>query len=263
MLWPMSYEKERPKKGPSGSPKATEIFLSLPGLNLHQQAMGPLERILQSKGHRLLRYQKAYFQHSGPFPKPEKLLEEWLLELDRLYLKATQNAKEVSLLGVSLGALLAVWWSLSRKKRFKRLLLVAPALRIRLFWRILFPFLGKILPQDFCFPSLGSSFYAQSKKTPLAAYQAVLLLESLLWKATKASFLDQSSLFLAARKGDPLVFAPIQKEFSHAFLHPLPFGFRGGGHLGVDSFTLGEKVFLELEQACFSWLSRTQNPIQS
>jgi pimeloyl-ACP methyl ester carboxylesterase len=246
------------------------VFLVLPGLNLAPAKLGPLQDFLLDRGHAVARPALTGYAPGDPEAWGRVRAGDWLADLDRAAAEIRQclPGAAVSLLGVSMGALLGLTWSLTRREPLRRAILLAPALQLK--WHLTSPLrvLGAALPGRLRLPSLGPAEYLAHRGTSLAAYMALLNLLKTFHAAmgsldgTGAAGIPPPQ-FLAYSPRDELLSMRYLARYSalapertrvHALAHrPL----RGGAHhLGIDAHTLGDSEWAALLGALASWLER-------
>lgn len=283
MPLPTKSDPKRPRSAPSGSPELNlslppqasaacrEVFLVLPGLNLAPAKLEPLREFLLAHGHAVALPALTGYAPADPEAWGRVRAGDWLADLDRATAEIRQclPGAAISLLGVSMGALLGLAWSLTRRKPLRRAILLAPALQLK--WHLAPPLrvLGAALPGRLRLPSLGPPEYLAHRGTSLAAYMALLdLLKTfhaamgrLDGAAGAAEVLPPQ--FLAYSPRDELLSLPYLARYSalapertkvHALAHrPAR---RGAHHLGIDAHTLGDSEWAALLAALASWLER-------
>ncbi|MDH5752828.1 MAG: alpha/beta hydrolase, partial [Deltaproteobacteria bacterium] len=176
-----------PRLRPPASGPLREVFLVLPGLNLDPCRMNPLMDWMAARGLGLL---EPFPEGLGPplvsaasGPQQAGSAAPWLERLDnaRQWLRQAHPEARVSLLGYSLGGLLGLCWSAQRGEETERMILLAPAVGVGPWFRLLLRLGLTVLPREISLPSLAPPSHRLAPLTPLAAYAG---LESLLQRWT-------------------------------------------------------------------------------
>ncbi len=247
-----------------------EVFLVLPGLNLHPDRLAPWRELLLRHGLGLMVPALTGFAAPGDPAQGRVRAQHWLDDVDAAWRQVRRElpGARPSLFGFSLGGLLGLSWSKRAGIPLKRALLLAPALRIRRRHRALIRTMGLLLPDWLGLPSLADRHYRFHPWTTVAAYRAVAALERGL-RPTVRQWLGgrpagMPPLLVAFAAGDELIDAEVLFRLGLLFpgrvkSHLLDHQPRRGDpvHLGMDATTLGRRNWSRLVTAVEGWLAET------
>ena len=123
---------------PPGGAPVREIFLVLPGLNLHPGRLSPWHGLLADQGSAVLAPRLTGYGFSGDPEQKKAAAGRYLEDLNTAWAQAGAQIPGVacSLLGYSLGGLLGLTWALQQRIPLKRAVLISPALRLKRWVRI-------------------------------------------------------------------------------------------------------------------------------
>jgi pimeloyl-ACP methyl ester carboxylesterase len=279
---------------PPGGAPARELFLVLPGLNLHPGRLSPWHGLLAGQGSAVLAPRLTGYGFPGDPEQKKVTAGRYLDDLNTAWAEAGEQmpGAACSLLGFSLGGLLGLAWAFQQRIPLKRAVLISPALRLKAWVRIPITGLGRILPHRLGLPSLAPADYRLHPTTTVGAFWAVVELERQLsgvldgWLGggiagsggnEKNGGNDGSGgnetnwgreppphlLIAFAEKDefiDTRVFHRLRKAFpERVSLHRLNHAARAGYplHLGLDADTLGQGEWNRLKAAVKAWLAGT------
>ena len=295
---------------PPGTESCAEVFLILPGLNLNPAKLQPLLQFLLAQGHavacpELQGFPKEFaegFPGGGASHQSAGGLaaawgsvsaQGWLADLDRAgaQLRTRHPNAAISLLGYSMGGLLGLVWSLTRRQSLQRAILLAPALGLRRHLAAPLAVLCALLPRRLRLPSLAPAEYLAHRGTSLATYRALLELLGVFREAMHGreaiysrdamhsreamhgrEALQSAPEHIAARLPGRqlLAYSPRDELISthhldryaaqggadittHKLAHSPPPG--ATHHLGIDAHTLGDSEWAALLAALQAWLA--------
>jgi len=254
---------------PRGGPTPREVFLVLPGLNLHPHRLDPLSALLNEAGAATLVPRLTGFAAPGDPALGRVRAERWLADVDDAWTLARMRlpGAEPALLGYSLGALLGLAWAQQAGVPLRRAILLAPALRLRPALRLLLRGLAALLPGALRLPSRSPPAYRFHAGTSVAAYRALTKLERRLQPTLLAWTRGAGApppLLIACSARDELIATRPLARLARAHpervtLLPLSHEPRAGylAHLGLDGYTLGEGEWQRLTGTLREWLRAT------
>ncbi len=250
----------------------------LPGLNFSPKRLGPLAGFLLEQGHSVALPRLRGYAAPGDPDWRNVTARDWLRDLDDAHAALGEKfaGAAPSLLGVSMGGLLGMAWSLSRGVRLRRAVLIAPPFRLKWYATPLLTALRAALPGRLLLPSMSPAGYALHRGTSLAAYGALLDLLRIFRDARKeekgrdgleARGAGAPSQFIAYARADEMISTRYLPAYQRAgpariTLHSLNHRPRPGFpyHLGVDGHTLGAAEWAALRAALAEWLSLSPEP---
>jgi len=253
---------------PPGAAPGGEVFLLLPGLNLHPERLAPWRMLLSAAGYPVLCPPLTGLRGPGDPARGSESARLWLDDLDAAWERARARlpGARPALAGYSLGALLGLCWALEADPPPARAVLISPALRLKPLHRALLALLGGLLPGRLALPSLAPRAYRLHARTSVAAYRALAALERRLaprlrrWQAGDPAGLPALLIVHAPRDEliDTALLAALQRAApGRVTLHTLRHRPRPGfpRHLGIDAHTLGEAEWERLREAVGRWLA--------
>lgn len=172
----LSYEPLRWFEPQSPSEKGTIICVH--GLNNPPSMFDELSSELSARGFSVLRV--GLSGHNGPFSDFQKVNKDsWLNEVKDAFLhaKARHPSHPVYAVGYSLGgALCTLLQNQSDEVNFKRMVLIAPAISLRLWARMLMS-ASRLLPSKLGMPSATPKEFQRFSRTPVMAYRQLFLIQ--------------------------------------------------------------------------------------
>ena len=234
----------------------TEPLLILTGLNLRPERLVPLTRHWEKSG-----FDPVPVPLTGFSPSHWKTMvsigpDDWLADLDRTWQTwaapdgALEQGRPVSILGYSLGALLGCCWALERNVSLRRMIMLAPAWRLRPSLQNTLRLLCKVSPAWLSLPVLAPRAYVMRGYTTISAYRALTGLQDrlqTLWpEPARQPLPGNPAMFVAYSPRDEFLDTKwMDEQCSSAgnrwVRHHLNFKPRRfyTHHLGMDEATLG------------------------
>ena len=274
MHWHGKSAQGRPRNVPSGSletrllePDAAifrnEVFIVLHGLNLHPDRMLPWCELLRRSGRGVVRVVLAGHDPERPAAWGSVTAEQWLEDLSRAYADARRRwpGAAICLFGYSLGAPLGLVWGIEHEVAWRRIVLLAPALRVR-GWLAPLLRLSSLVPRSRVrLPSLAPRRYRAHASTSLSAFHALqVLIERFDAGAARFPRCPQLVIYTAQ---DELISTRVLQEYRErspgtVTLHRLALSLarRYPCHLTIDPRTVGEAEWARLAGKVLEWLNR-------
>ena len=230
----------------------TETLLILTGLNLRPERLVPVVEQWEHLGLHPVPVPLTGFSPSHWKTMVSISAADWLADMDRTWqrLGADQTGQPVSILGYSLGALLGCCWALERKIPLKRMIMLAPAWRLRPSLQNTLSMLCRISPAWLTLPVLAPRSYVMRGYTTVSAYRALIGLQNrlrVLWpEPGRQPLPGNPAMFVAYSPRDEFLDTHwLDEQCSsggdrwlchHLHFHPRRFYTH---HLGMDEVTLG------------------------
>ena len=271
--------------GGAGEP----TWVVLPGLNLHPEALSPLEAMLAEQGGRIWRALPQGWplrpEHGPPGTVQAVGMEGWLRALDTAHgawcpepsaapptstlqpasrppaapANAAQAKEGLALLGHSLGAIAGLLWAHTRGIPLRRMVWVAPALGARQPLAMLLQ-LARLFPGSLPIPSLNAPQWRLAPWLPCAAYHALMRCMAATGRMRPEWEPALPPLFILWREGDEMISTRAIEDLARAqpgrvATHPLPGGALGHAlHLPPTPETVGDAAWSGLHEALTRWL---------
>jgi esterase/lipase len=191
--------------------------LIIHGLNLKPTKMNALSRFYHEEGFNVLRL--SLTGHADDFERLKKITaEDWIADVKKgfRFLAGRHDAKQIDLLGYSLGAIAGVAAEQAHRLEFARMVLLAPPFEVTAMSAMvqsLFEFENLSIPSRFS-PAYRAG-YSLNPSTPIPAYKALFKLRELVQKSVPSGFINKFGIVFASDR-DEVVDAKKSRNFVEA-----------------------------------------------
>lgn len=283
MRWRGKSAQGKPKSAPSGSPSPRppeprapetelldplasefrgEVFLALHGLNLHPERMAAWCGLLRGEGFAVARVALTGHDPSDRRAWGGVTADQWLDDVTRAHAEARRRwpGARISLLGYSLGAPLGLLWGIDHGVSWRRIVLLAPALRVR---GLLAPLLrlSDLVPRTrLRLPSLAPRSYRAHASTTISAFRALQeLIDRLRRREADLPRCPQLVIYADQDELISVRHLPAYRDLLPAsvtlYRLALSRSRRYPSHLAIDPRTVGEVEWARLAADTSAWLN--------